>query len=283
MVANLSVVIPVHNGMPYIKEALESVLLNKDAATEIIVRENGSTDGTLEWLQSQSELPFTLVVSESLISAADNWTAACRLASAPYIKLLCADDYVTEGALARQLSAATEHPEAALVASARRIINESGRTIMARRGLGGLTGLISSTRAQHRAAFSGANPFGEPSSVLFRADALMASLPFGDDYPYVTDLQMYVRVLEHGDFFGLRTVDAVFRLHNASWSQKIGSNQLHQFREWAKSLEDSGIIHLNVWHRITTQMRFRLSFIARSGVSWYARQQYTNLGSTRMK
>lgn len=264
---SISVVIPVHNGMPFLEEALESVLRQKTPEVEIIVRENGSTDGTLEWLQSRSGDDFTLIVSESLVSAAENWTAACEAATAPYVKLLCADDYVTEGALKRQLDAARSHPEVALVGSRRRVIDEDGRVVMAKRGLSGLVGPVSSEHAQRKAAFSGANPFGEPSSVLFRADALRQSLPFGDDFPYVTDLQMYVRVLEHGSFLGLPTVDGAFRLHSASWSSSIGTGQLHEFRAWARSLEDAGIIRSNAWHRATTELRFRLSFAARTVVS----------------
>lgn len=271
MAPRVSVVIPVHNGMPFLPEALESVLRDKPDDVEVIVRENGSTDGTLEWLRARSSDDFTLVVSDRLVSAAENWTAACEAATAPYVKLLCADDYVTEGGLGRQLAAAIENPDAVLVGSPRRVVDESGRVIMARRGLSRLGGPISGKRAQKKAAFSGANPFGEPSSVLFRADALKASLPFGDDFPYVTDLQMYVRVLEHGSFLGLRSVDAAFRLHNASWSQAIGSNQLHDFQGWARSLETSGVVVSNAFHRATTGLRFRTSFLARTVVSWLAR------------
>ena len=259
--------------MPFIKEALDSVLRDKPDDVEVIVRENGSTDGTLEWLQSVSDQDFTLIVSDRLVTAAENWTAACEAAAAPYVKLLCADDFVMPGGLERQLAAATAHPEAAIISSPRKIVDEAGRTIMARRGLNGMVGPMSSSRAQHKAAFSGANPFGEPSSVLFRADALRKSLPFVDDYPYVIDLQMYVRVLDHGSFLGLPTVDAVFRLHNASWSQAIGSGQLDDFRAWARSLETAGVIRSNPFHRATTGLRFRASFLARSAVSALARSQ----------
>jgi glycosyltransferase involved in cell wall biosynthesis len=275
MSPRLSVVIPVHNGMPFLKEALESVLRDKPADVEVIVRENGSTDGTLEWLQSQAADDFTLLVSDRLVSAAENWTAACESAHAPYVKLLCADDYVMPGGLERQLDAARAHPEVAMVGSPRRVIDESGRTIMLRRGLRGMKGLITGAQAQRRAAFSGANPFGEPSSVLFRADALKQSLPFDDEFPYVIDLQMYVRVLEHGSFLGLSTVDAAFRLHNASWSQSIGGRQLHDFEAWARSLEREGVIHSNPWHRLTTGLRFRASFVARTLVSRLARSRRT--------
>jgi glycosyltransferase involved in cell wall biosynthesis len=259
--------------MPFVKEALESVLRDKPVDVEVIVRENGSTDGTLEWLQSLSGDDFTLLVSDQLVSAADNWTAACESASAPYVKLLCADDYVTPGGLERQLEAAIAHPEVAIVSSRRRVIDEDGRVVLPRRGLSGMVGPMASQRAQRKAAFSGANPFGEPSSVLFRSDALKSSLPFDDQFPYVIDLQMYVRVLEHGPFLGLSSVDAAFRLHNASWSQALGKNQLDDFRSWARSLESSGIIRSNAWHRATTELRFRASFLARSLVSRLARSR----------
>ncbi|NMM24074.1 MAG: glycosyltransferase, partial [Phycicoccus sp.] len=46
----VSVVIPVHDGMPHLPETIASVLAQTRQADEIVVIENGSTDGTAECL-----------------------------------------------------------------------------------------------------------------------------------------------------------------------------------------------------------------------------------------
>ena len=46
----LSIVVPVRNGMPYLPDAIGSALADLPDEAELIVRDNGSTDGTAEWL-----------------------------------------------------------------------------------------------------------------------------------------------------------------------------------------------------------------------------------------
>jgi glycosyltransferase involved in cell wall biosynthesis len=259
----VAVVIPVRNGMPYIEEALESVL----AATgvdEVVVRENGSTDGTAEWLRERAERgDFRLLVADHPGSAAENWTAVVEAATTDYVKLLCADDYLLPGGIERQIAAATATPDAVLIASRRRVVDESDRTVVASHGIGGVAGHHDGADVARRAALGGRNPFGEPSAVLFRRDALVASLPFDDTHPYVIDLDMYVRVLARGAFVGLRTVDAAFRVSTTSWSAAIGSNQARQFDDWVAHLVATGRLVAAPATLAIARVRIRAVFFAR--------------------
>ena len=118
-----------------------------------------------------------------------------------------------------------------------------------------------------KAVLSGVNPFGEPSSVLFRADALKSSLPFQEDHPYLTDLDMYVKVLAHGDFIGLKSVDGAFRLNTGSWSAAIGKNQLHEYQAWILSLPEQGILQLSPFAISTTNAKIYVRFLMRRAVT----------------
>jgi len=232
----VAIVIPVRNGMPYLEEALESALA-AEGIDEVVVRENGSTDGTAEWLTERAQRgDFTLLVAETPGSAAENWTTVASAVSTDYVKLLCADDYLLPGGIERQVAAAVETPDAVLIASKRRVIDESGRTVVGSHGIGGVAGPHDGAAVARKAVLGGRNPFGEPSAVLFRRDALAASLPFDGSHPYVIDLDMYVRVLSRGRFVGLSTTDAAFRVSTTSWSAAIGSDQARQFDAWVTDL-----------------------------------------------
>jgi glycosyltransferase involved in cell wall biosynthesis len=259
----VSVVIPVHNGMPFIKQALSSVLSETDVPLEVIVRENGSDDETLNWLRSISDERVRVVASPELVSAAENWTASCELARGEYIKLVCADDFICEGGLRRQYEAALEHPDAVLIASPRKVVTETGVTVLRRHGLRGIHGTHPGEWILQKVARSGGNPFGEAASVLFRSDALKQSLPFSSEFPYVTDLEMYVRVLHLGRFHGLRSIDAGFRLNNSSWSTEIGGRQLEQYRNWRRSRQLDGSLPRTRFDGVGAEIRMTLTFLAR--------------------
>lgn len=263
----LSVVIPVYNGMPYLRDTVESVLPQLTTDMELIVRDNGSTDGTAAYLASLADPRIRVEHCTETVSAGQNWSAVCRLATGTFTKVLCADDTVLPGGLERQLEAARAQPDVALVASRRQIIDEGGRVIMRGHGLPGLTGTRDGAAATKTAIMKGNNPFGEPSSTLFRTDALIQELPFTEEYPYLTDLDMYIKVLRHGSFVGLATVDATFRLSATSWSNSIGASQLGQFRAWVATLLDQGELSLTRPERAALRVRVTAMFAARRVVA----------------
>ena len=117
--ATVSVVIPVHNGMPHLPETLASVLSQTRIPDEIVVFENGSTDGTAEWLAEHAPAVVRVVVQPTMVSAAANFTRAVQASTGDLVKLLCADDILEPTAIEVQSSALERHPGAVLAASQR--------------------------------------------------------------------------------------------------------------------------------------------------------------------
>ena len=54
----VSIIVPVYNGEKYLSETLESILNQDYAEKEIIVVNDGSTDGSEEILQSYIEIKY---------------------------------------------------------------------------------------------------------------------------------------------------------------------------------------------------------------------------------
>lgn len=106
----VTVVIPNYNGIKYIQKCLESLYrLKEQALFQVLMVDNGSTDGSLELVREQ----FTQVQVEAL---PDN-TGFChavnvgiRLTQTPYVLLLNNDTEVSEGFVER-LTAAMERDE----------------------------------------------------------------------------------------------------------------------------------------------------------------------------
>jgi glycosyltransferase involved in cell wall biosynthesis len=249
--------------MPYLEQAMTSALDQLTPEMEVIVRDNCSTDGTVAFLTSLDDPRIRVAHAPTPVSAGENWTAVCTLATGTYTKVLCADDTLLPGGLSRQLDAAIHHPGAVLVASRRQVIDDRGTVVICRHGLSRLIGEFNGDEAMTTAVLAGHNPIGEPSSVLFRTDALLASLPFTEDFPYLTDLDMYVKVLHHGSFVGLATLDATFRLSSGSWSQSIARSQYREYRGWLSSLISRGTITLPRRKRAALEWRILMRFLGR--------------------
>lgn len=242
---SVSVVIPVHNGMPFLPETLASVLGQTRPPDEVVVVENGSTDGTLAWLQDLDDPRVRVIVQPRLVSPAENWTAAVAAATGDLVKLVCADDLLEPVTLDEQARALADHPSAVMVAAWRRIIDHDGRVIVARRGLGPLRGEVPGEAAIRSCALRGVNVFGESATVLFRRVELQAAMPWDDSLPYVIDLDLYSWVAAGRTVVMLPRVHASFRLSSGAWTRNLSELQRDHFNGWVNRVIERGLIELS--------------------------------------
>ena len=106
----VSVIIPVYNTEPYLRQCLDSVVNQTLRDIEIICVDDGSTDGSLSILKEyeQKDLRVTVIrqPNEGQSSARNNGMGRAR---GEYIDFLDSDDYLTPDALGTALRAAEEN------------------------------------------------------------------------------------------------------------------------------------------------------------------------------
>jgi glycosyltransferase involved in cell wall biosynthesis len=105
----VSVVIPVFNGARTISRAIDSVLAQRDVDLEILVCDDGSTDGTAAALARYGDRLTVIAQPNRGRGAARN--VCLDRATAPLVALLDADDWWVPGKLRAQLASAARHPE----------------------------------------------------------------------------------------------------------------------------------------------------------------------------
>lgn len=109
----ISVVIPTHNRKHNVLEAIKSAFGEEPKNYEVIVVDDGSTDGTVEYLESL-DLPIRIIRKENGgVSTARN--AGIKEAKGKYIAFLDSDDLWLPGILQAQSDYLESHPTIPLV------------------------------------------------------------------------------------------------------------------------------------------------------------------------
>ena len=107
--ALVSCIVPVHNGAVFIAEALDSILSQAGAALEIIVVDDGSTDGSAQIAASFGGVRVHSRAQGGVAAARNDGLA---LARGGYIAFLDADDLWLPGKLAMQMAALEANADA---------------------------------------------------------------------------------------------------------------------------------------------------------------------------
>ena len=92
---NVSIAMATLNGRRFIVEQLQSLLSQTVLPFEIVICDDGSTDGTLEaieYLSKTTAVPIVLVRNEKRLGYSDNFLKAAHLASGEYIAFCDQDD-----------------------------------------------------------------------------------------------------------------------------------------------------------------------------------------------
>jgi glycosyltransferase involved in cell wall biosynthesis len=123
-IPKVSVIIPAHNAERYIRDSLDSVLAQSYSDLEVIVVDDGSTDGTRDAVLAVKGPIRCLTQVNAGPSAARN--AGIAAARGELICFLDADDLWTPDKLQRQVAFMEEHPEVGLVFSDEEEFDDAG-------------------------------------------------------------------------------------------------------------------------------------------------------------
>lgn len=240
----VSVCIPVYNGAAFIAEAVESVLAQTFADFELIVLDNASTDETPLILRQFNDSRLRVIRHESNIGATANFNASLREARGEWVKILCADDLLYPDCLKRQLSGVESSKGVVMFCCARDIIDANGHRWMSR-GFLGRSGILSGSEAIRRTVRAGTNLFGEPATVLLHRETALRAGGFDPAWRFATDLDLWVRILQHGKLFADSAALCAFRVSTQSWSMSLICSQAEEFCAWMKQRQVEGLLNVS--------------------------------------
>ena len=113
----VSVVMAVHDGEPFLRAALDSVLAQTFRDFELIVVDDGSTDGSASIVRGLGDPRVRLVSNERNLGLAPSLNRGVAAARGELIARLDADDLALPERLARQVAHMDAHPDVGLLGS----------------------------------------------------------------------------------------------------------------------------------------------------------------------
>jgi glycosyltransferase involved in cell wall biosynthesis len=110
----VSVIVPIYNQAPFIRETVDSVLAQDYANLELVLSDDGSTDGTTEILREYAERDprrVKLVASDENTGIAGAFNRALDAHTGELIAWLGGDDTMLRGKLSRQVALLHARPD----------------------------------------------------------------------------------------------------------------------------------------------------------------------------
>lgn len=201
----VSVVVPVLNGRQWIGQCLDSIVSQENVSAEIIVMDGGSTDGTVDVVQSYGR------EISSLVSGPDGGQAAALKAgfessTSDYLTWLNADDWLTPGALDRAVTTLRESG-AGLAYGDYLVLHESTGTIAYKPK-------VSFDRFVCGLAYC---MVPQPGAV-FRRDAYEAVGGIDPEFSFSMDFDLFLRLGMQFPAVHIPAPQSVFRVHGESKS-----------------------------------------------------------------
>lgn len=127
MVPQISVILPVYNGMDHLIQSVTSVLNQTCRHFEFLIVDDCSEDGSWAYLQSQNDHRIRLYRNERNQGLFFNLNFLIKNSNTPLIKLWAQDDVMYPRCLEKFMAFHQKHPAIGFSYSSRDIIDENGR------------------------------------------------------------------------------------------------------------------------------------------------------------
>ncbi|HIH96832.1 MAG TPA: glycosyltransferase [Thermoplasmata archaeon] len=214
----ISVVMSVHNGEKYLKEAIESVLRQTYQDFEFIIVEDASNDKTDKILKSFDDPRIKIIRNQENLGLTKSLNKGIKAAKGKYIARMDADDISIPHRFEMQVEFLEKNTDYAVVGSSYYQVNENGKVIS-------IVGVLT-TDSDIRNGLKRQNWFGH-GSVMMRKDAVLKVEGYDERFRYAQDYDLWLRIAENYKMANLEEPFYCWRSTQSSISKEKESEQRH--------------------------------------------------------
>jgi glycosyltransferase involved in cell wall biosynthesis len=216
MTAGISVLMSVYNGERFLREAVESILSQTWTDFEFIIVDDGSTDGSVEIVESYADTRLRLVHNNRNLGLSQSLNRGLEEAGGRYVARMDADDISLPERFERQMSFMDAHPEVGACGTWAKDIDDSGQIV-----------------AEHRTIVDKRldcyywipSPIVHPTAMI--RTELLKRLKYNPDVRYAQDFNLWLRIVKAGfKLANLAEFLFLYRVHPMSISESKLEAQL---------------------------------------------------------
>ena len=217
--AIVSVTICAYNSLRYIDETLQSVFAQTFQEYEVVVIDDGSTDGTADHIEREYPDARVKLIRQPNQTLRVARPVAVAHAAGEFIAFLDHDDVWLPEKLERQVAAARASPAAALIFSDCFIIDAAGRNLGRLSDQYDLSALdLTASRGHLELLRRGC--FVAYPTAFARTSAVRAVGGFSRTYQYVSDYDLWLRLARRHQLKCITDPLAKYRVHETQFTQR---------------------------------------------------------------
>lgn len=204
----ISVVIPVFNGINFINFAIKSVLNQDYNSFEIIVVNDGSLDGTGDYLDKLKINNLTVIHTENR-GQSNAINLGIKSAKGSIVGYLSADDIFHPKLISTVSNEFQRNPKIVCVYPNYNLIDKNGKFIKK----------VIIPQYDKKNMFEDLFCFPGPGAFFYKSHFMILK-GWDRSFSQIPDLEFWIRLSKYGKFKGIDNVHASFRIHEQSGSVK---------------------------------------------------------------
>lgn len=218
----VSILIPSYNHIAYVKESIVSAVSQDYQNIELIVIDDGSSDGSVDLLRLLSQYyNFKLICRENR-GLCTTLNELVELSNGKYITILASDDVFYKNKISALIGYLESEPELAMVYSDMQIINASGAAVKVVKSK-------ACTINPFRDVLTGRVKINSVTTIV-RSSVLRE---FKYDVNYIEDLYMWLEISKNYKIMKVEGVYSLYRQHGENFSASVSK----MIREERKVIE----------------------------------------------
>lgn len=220
----VSILMPTFNRSSFLKEAIESVLLQNISEFEIIVADNASTDNTKQIVALFDDKRIVYFRNENNIGVVNNYNKALKLSKGEYIYIFSDDDVMLPNNILKKMNVLDSYSNVGLVHSNIRMINEVGEVISDNHWAGSYydkwkedhdSSVLFDGKEYFKILYEHWNIISMPS-VMIRKSIINATGEFNSNTHYFCDWDLWMRISLFSDVYYLSDKLLDYRIHSSN-------------------------------------------------------------------